>query len=86
MKPAPTRNPGLSPAVAAKNAELFKGGPEFPDIFQLALKGSSLADEVKVQYDANSQRKADIAAGVTPAKNGQTSDDKSGKRWRKKGR
>ncbi len=81
-----TRNPGLSPVVAAKNAELFKGGPEFQDIFQLALKGSSLADEVKVQYDATSQRAAEIAAAGASGKSSPSAEDKSGRRWRKKGR
>jgi len=81
-----TRNPGLSPAVAAKNAELFKGGPEFQDIFQMALKGSSLADEVKVQYDATSQRAAEIAAAGASGKSSPSAEDKSGRRWRKKGR
>ncbi len=41
--------------------ELVKGGPEFPDILQMALDGSSLADAVTVQYDAASPRSRDTA-------------------------
>ncbi|MGP8008164.1 MAG: hypothetical protein ACLP2J_14190 [Acidimicrobiales bacterium] len=78
------RTSNIPASIAAKNAELFKGNREFPDLLNMALKGSSLADQVEVKYDATSTRRTDLAAaskGDAPA-----DDEKGGKRWRRKGK
>jgi hypothetical protein len=53
----------------------------------MALKGSSLADQVEVKYDATSTRHTDNSSsspGRTTA--GESNGtDKNGKRWRRKG-
>jgi hypothetical protein len=83
--PPPTTN--IPASIAAKNAELFKGSREFPDLLNMALKGSSLADQVEVKYDATSTRHTDNSSsspGRTTA--GESNGtDKNGKRWRRKG-
>ena len=79
------RTTNIPASIAAKNAEHFKGSREFPDLLGMALKGSSLADQVEVKYDASSTRKpaAENAAAKDPPAGG---SDKNGKRWKRKGR
>jgi hypothetical protein len=79
------RTTNIPASIAAKNAEHFKGSREFPDLLGMALKGSSLADQVEVKYDAASMRKpaADNAATKEPPTGG---SEKNGKRWKRKGR
>ena len=79
------RTTNIPASIAAKNAEHFKGSREFPDLLGMALKGSSLADQVEVKYDAASMRKP--ATGNAAAKEPPTGgSDKNGKRWKRKGR
>jgi len=79
------RTTNIPASIAAKNAEHFKGSREFPDLLGMALKGSSLADQVEVKYDATSSRKAPTANGTDkePSAGG---SEKNGKRWKRKGR
>jgi hypothetical protein len=79
-----SHGPGPSATQAAKNAELFKGGPEFPDIFKMAMKGSSLADKLEVKYDAGSARQSDTTSGGKAAS--EATDDKGRGRRKRKGR
>ncbi len=62
---------------AARQAPLVKGGPEFKDIFKMAMNGNSLADSVQVKYDAGSER-GRVTSGSPPA------DDDSKRRRRRK--
>ena len=62
---------------AARQAPLVKGGPEFKDIFKMAMNGNSLADSVQVKYDAGSER-GRVTSGSPPA------DDDSKRRRRKR--
>jgi len=68
---------------AKKNADLFKGGPEFPDIFKLAMEGTSIGSNVSVRYDAASPRAKDAASGTTKGAI-PGADDKAGKRRRRR--
>ncbi len=79
------RTTNIPASIAAKNAEHFKGSREFPDLLGMALKGSSLADQVEVKYDATSSRNA--PTGNAADKEQPTGgSEKNGKRWKRKGR
>jgi len=78
-----TPKPEATSARAKKNADLFKGGPEFPDIFKLAMEGTSIGSNVSVRYDAASPR-AKEAASSTPKSSIPAPDDKAGKRRRRR--
>lgn len=78
-----TPKPETTSTRAKKNADLFKGGPEFPDIFKLAMEGTSIGSNVSVRYDAASPRAKEAAVG-TPKGSTPTADDKAGKRRRRR--
>nr|MDA8342742.1 hypothetical protein [Actinomycetota bacterium] len=67
--------PGRTPG--ARQGNLVKGGPEFQDIFKMAMNGNSLADSVQVKYDAGSERGRVTTGSSTP-------DDDSKRRRRRK--
>jgi len=85
VAPQAPRTNNIPASIAARNADHFKGTREFPDLLDMALKGSSLADQVEVQYDASSLRRpaSDSAAPKTPPT---VNTDRNGKRWKRKGR
>jgi len=75
--------PEATSVRAKKNADLFKGGPEFPDIFKLAMEGTSIGSNVSVRYDAASPRSKEAASSTTKGAI-PGADDKAGKRRRRR--
>jgi hypothetical protein len=58
-------------------------GPQFPDLFQKAMEGSHLADNVSVKYDGDDQRNlAGSVSSTTPA-GGTGGGSTTKRRWRK---
>jgi hypothetical protein len=64
-------------------------GPRFPDLFQKALQGSHLADNISVKYDADDPRNGSLAS-TRPAATRPTAGSSSGgssgpnkRKWRK---
>ena len=57
---APTQTQGSQgaahPVVGAPPQQEAHVGPQFPDLFQKAIEGSHLADNVSVKYDGDDQR------------------------------
>jgi hypothetical protein len=41
-------------------------GPQFPDLFQKALQGSHLADNISVKYDGEERRGGGAGSGAAP--------------------
>jgi len=78
-----TTKPEATSARAKKNADLFKGGPEFPDIFKLAMEGTSIGSNVSVRYDAASPRAKEAASGASKG-TAPVPDDRAGKRRRRR--
>jgi hypothetical protein len=69
----PERHPsatGISEEPAASRHteegrhEIGTVGPQFPDLFQAALQGNHLADNVSVQYDGEDERNVPVSVGV----------------------
>jgi hypothetical protein len=60
--PAPSRQAEESPR------ELGAVGPQFPDLFQAALQGNHLADNVSVQYDGDDQRNVPVSVGASASR------------------
>jgi hypothetical protein len=55
--------PGASHAQQSPS-DVGAVGPQFPDLFQAALNGSHLADNVLVQYDGDYQRDEPVAVAA----------------------
>ncbi len=82
---------------AAKSAHV---GPQFPDLFQKALQGSHLADNISVKYDGEERRNSGAGSGSAtmagaranssttgaPGVGGTTIGAPSSKKKRRKGR
>jgi hypothetical protein len=83
--PEAPRTTNIPASIAAKNADLFKGSREFPDLLNMAMKGSSLADQVEVHYDATSLRKS-TSSTAAPKNPPPANSERGGKRWKRKGR
>ena len=57
-------------------------GPQFPDLFQKALQGSHVADNISVKYDGEERRAGGSGsmarAGVSPTTNANSGSEASG--------
>jgi hypothetical protein len=58
-------------ATGARPQQEVHVGPQFPDLFQKAIEGSHLADNVSVKYDGDDLRNQ--AAPATPVRSGSRS-------------
>jgi hypothetical protein len=74
--------PAGAPAGAAPAAD-HHVGPQFPDLFQKALEGSHLVDNVSVKYADDDHRSAAPSFTSTPV--GAASGSSAKRRWRKGG-
>jgi hypothetical protein len=73
--------PAVTPAGAGAAAD-HHVGPQFPDLFQKALEGSHLVDNVSVKYD-DDHRNGAPSFTSTPV--GAASGGSGKRRWRKGG-
>jgi hypothetical protein len=59
-------------------------GPQFPDLFQKAMEGSHVADNISVKYDGDDRRNSPRPVpGGSPASVGSGSGSSGKRRWRK---
>ena len=53
-------------------------GPQFPDLFQAALQGNHLADNVSVKYDGDDERNVPVSVAASTSRFGATSPRAAG--------
>ncbi len=68
VKGDPTNQMQSAGSVGA--SEEHQVGPQFPDLFQKALEGNHLADNVSVKYDGEDQRNVPVPATSSASRHG----------------
>jgi hypothetical protein len=77
-------NPSQSPRWQPQADKSAHVGPQFPDLFQKALEGSHLVDNISVNYAGDDDRRSTPRQPVGSAAGGSGSGGSTGKRkWRK---
>jgi hypothetical protein len=66
LHPSASNSEGSAASRLASEGQRDGGnvGPQFPDLFQAALQGNHLADNVSVKYDGDDERNVPVTVGV----------------------